>query len=112
VILLSHDHFDHLCKPTMIQLARSGVPVVTALGVGAHLERYGFATDRITELDWHESIELAGGPAHRHAGAALLRSPARRAQHHAVGVVGDPVRTPQGVLLRRYRPDARIRGDR
>jgi L-ascorbate metabolism protein UlaG (beta-lactamase superfamily) len=60
LIILSHDHFDHLCKSTMQQLARTGVPVVTALGVGAHLERYGFAPDRITELDWDESVELAG----------------------------------------------------
>jgi L-ascorbate metabolism protein UlaG (beta-lactamase superfamily) len=60
LILLSHDHFDHLDKPTMTQLARSGVPIITALGVGAHLERYGFTPDRITELDWNESIELAG----------------------------------------------------
>jgi L-ascorbate metabolism protein UlaG (beta-lactamase superfamily) len=60
LILLSHDHFDHLCRPTMTQLARTQVPVVTALGVGAHLERFGFAPERITELDWHESVELGG----------------------------------------------------
>jgi len=60
LVLLSHDHFDHLCKSTMTALARSNVPIVTALGVGAHLERYGFGPERITELDWHESVELAG----------------------------------------------------
>jgi L-ascorbate metabolism protein UlaG (beta-lactamase superfamily) len=60
LVLLSHDHFDHLCKPTITALARSRVPIVTALGVGAHLERYGVAPERITELDWHESVELAG----------------------------------------------------
>ncbi len=60
VVLLSHDHLDHLCKPTMTALARSGIPIVTALGVGAHLERYGFAPALITELDWHESIEVGG----------------------------------------------------
>lgn len=60
LILLSHDHLDHLCKPTMTALARTGVPVVTALGVGAHLERYGFAPEKITELDWNEFTELGG----------------------------------------------------
>lgn len=60
VVVLSHDHFDHLCKSTMRALARSSVPIVTALGVGAHLERYGIAPARITELDWHESIEING----------------------------------------------------
>jgi L-ascorbate metabolism protein UlaG (beta-lactamase superfamily) len=60
VVLLSHDHLDHLCRPTMLALARTGVPIVTALGVGAHLEKYGFEPARITELDWHESVELDG----------------------------------------------------
>ncbi|HEX4420385.1 MAG TPA: MBL fold metallo-hydrolase [Kofleriaceae bacterium] len=70
LVLLSHDHFDHLCKPTMQALARMTVPIVTALGVGAHLERYGIAPSRITELDWHESIERGG-----------LRLTAQPAQH-------------------------------
>jgi L-ascorbate metabolism protein UlaG (beta-lactamase superfamily) len=40
-VLLSHDHFDHLCRSTMESLARTRVPIITALGVGAHLEEYG-----------------------------------------------------------------------
>ena len=59
-VLLSHDHFDHLCRATMESLARMGVPVVTALGVGAHLQRFGFAPERIVELDWHESAVVGG----------------------------------------------------
>jgi len=59
-VLLSHDHFDHLCASTMRALARANVPVVTALGVGAHLERCGFAPERITELDWFESAVVGG----------------------------------------------------
>jgi L-ascorbate metabolism protein UlaG (beta-lactamase superfamily) len=60
VILLSHDHFDHLCAPTMREIARLDVPIVTALGVGAYLERFGVAPSRITELDWHESATVGG----------------------------------------------------
>ncbi len=59
-VLLSHDHFDHLCRSTMESLARTRVPIVTALGVGAHLEEYGVDPARITELDWHEHAEVAG----------------------------------------------------
>ena len=59
-VVLSHDHFDHLCAPTMRRLARMNVPIVTSLGVGARLERYGLDPARITELDWHESTEVAG----------------------------------------------------
>ena len=60
VVLLSHDHFDHLCAPTMREIAKMSVPIVTALGVGAHLEKYGVAPERITELDWFESAVIGG----------------------------------------------------
>ena len=59
-VLVSHDHFDHLCGPTIRALGKLGVPIVTALGVGAHLEKYGVDPAHITELDWHESA-LVGG---------------------------------------------------
>ncbi len=59
-VLVSHDHFDHLCSSTMKQLAKRRVPFVTALGVGAHLERFGVDPASITELDWHESAEIGG----------------------------------------------------
>lgn len=59
-VLLSHDHFDHLCRATMTALARRRVPVVTALGVGAHLEAFGVDPAVITELDWGEGAEVGG----------------------------------------------------
>lgn len=60
VVLISHDHYDHLCWPTMVQLAKSAVPIVTSLGVGAHLERWGIAAARITELDWGDATQVKG----------------------------------------------------
>jgi L-ascorbate metabolism protein UlaG (beta-lactamase superfamily) len=40
------------------------VPFVTSLGVGAHLESWGIAPERIIELDWWESVAIADGRAH------------------------------------------------
>jgi L-ascorbate metabolism protein UlaG (beta-lactamase superfamily) len=60
VVLLSHDHYDHLCRTTMRAIGKRGVPVVTALGVGARLECFGVASDTITELDWHEHVDVGG----------------------------------------------------
>lgn len=60
VVLLSHDHYDHLCAQTMRALARVDVPIVTSLGVGARLEALGVAAERIHELDWAESVDLRG----------------------------------------------------
>jgi L-ascorbate metabolism protein UlaG (beta-lactamase superfamily) len=45
----------------MRELARLRVPVITSLGVGAHLERLGVAPELITELDWWEEHTLPGG---------------------------------------------------
>ncbi len=36
---------------------------MTSLGVGAHLEAWGVASARVTELDWWESAPIAGGRA-------------------------------------------------
>lgn len=60
-VLVSHDHFDHLCKPTIEQIAKLDVPVITSLGVGAHLEAFGVLPERIVELDWGEQHALPGG---------------------------------------------------
>ena len=58
LVLVSHDHYDHLDYPTIRELARMDVPFVTSLGVGAHLEAWGVAPQRITELHWWESHTL------------------------------------------------------
>src|SRR5882757_8935833 len=33
-VLLSHDHYDHLCRSSIRELAQLRVPIVTSLGVG------------------------------------------------------------------------------
>ena len=60
LVVVSHDHYDHLDYPTVHALARVGVPFVTSLGVGAHLEAFGVRPELIHELDWWESHTLAG----------------------------------------------------
>ena len=59
-VLLSHDHYDHLDFTTMRLLRRVNVPIVTSLGVGAHLEAFGITPARIVELDWWESHRIPG----------------------------------------------------
>ncbi len=60
LVVISHDHYDHLDLPTIRALAKTAVPFVTALGVGAHLEAWGVPAARITELDWWQSHRLPG----------------------------------------------------
>lgn len=58
LVLISHDHYDHLDYHTIRELVRAPVPFVTSLGVGAHLEAWGIPAARITELDWWESVRV------------------------------------------------------
>jgi L-ascorbate metabolism protein UlaG (beta-lactamase superfamily) len=60
VVLISHDHYDHLGAKTVKRLAQLQPQAkwVTALGVGAWLRRFGVAAAQITELDWTESVEI------------------------------------------------------
>ena len=61
-VLISHDHYDHLGAGTVRKLVRWQPQAwwVTSLGVGAILERFGVPADRISELDWTESVQVAG----------------------------------------------------
>ncbi|GAA2472423.1 MBL fold metallo-hydrolase [Streptomyces mauvecolor] len=60
VVVISHDHYDHLDLPTIRSLAGTGTVFAVPLGVGAHLEHWGVPADRIHELDWNESVKVAG----------------------------------------------------
>ncbi|NJC70479.1 Zn-dependent hydrolase [Planosporangium thailandense] len=60
-IVISHDHYDHLDMATVRALTRTrSAPFVVPLGVGAHLAHWQVPADRIIELDWDESVSVAG----------------------------------------------------
>ncbi|MGV9422665.1 MBL fold metallo-hydrolase [Streptomyces sp. NPDC003656] len=60
VVVISHDHYDHLDMPTIKALADTDTLFAVPLGVGAHLEHWGVSPDRLRELDWHESARIGG----------------------------------------------------
>lgn len=60
VVILSHDHYDHLDYWTVQRMLDRDVVWVTSLGCGAHLEAFGVPASRIRELDWWEETEVNG----------------------------------------------------
>ncbi|MDT0433177.1 MULTISPECIES: MBL fold metallo-hydrolase [Streptomyces] len=60
VVVISHDHYDHLDMPTIKALAGTDTLFAVPLGVGAHLEHWGVPADRLRELDWHEETRVGG----------------------------------------------------
>jgi L-ascorbate metabolism protein UlaG (beta-lactamase superfamily) len=78
VVLISHDHFDHLDMSTVQALAARGSRFAVPLGVGAHLEAWSIPAAQISELDWGESVrvgalELVATPARHYSGRNPLR---------------------------------------
>ncbi len=57
VVLVSHNHYDHLDLPTLARLRQRFAPtVLAAAGDGRLIGRLGFA--RLHELDWWDAIAL------------------------------------------------------
>lgn len=114
VVVVSHDHYDHLDYPTIRELAKSDVPFVTSLGVGAHLEAWGVESKRIVELEWWQSHELPGNgltvtaaPSQHFSGrglkdrnATLWSSLVVRSPRHAVFFSGDTGLTTEYAVIR------------
>ncbi len=79
LLILSHDHYDHLDYQTIRELAPKVKQFCTPLGVGAHLEHWGVPAAKITELDWWEThttpagIGIRATPARHFSGRSLSR---------------------------------------
>ncbi|WP_228448458.1 MULTISPECIES: MBL fold metallo-hydrolase [unclassified Chryseobacterium] len=57
-LVITHDHFDHLDYPTVQSIKdRTGMAIVP-LGVGAHLERWGYTEQQLIEEEWGTEVEL------------------------------------------------------
>ena len=65
VVLVSHDHYDHLGESTIRRLAKMEsmhkAQWVTSLGVGKTLRAFGVDAGRIVELDWTQQVAIANG---------------------------------------------------
>ena len=57
-LILTHDHYDHLDYDTMMRIKPKIKKIITSLGVGEHLEYWGYSSKIIEELDWHDTTTL------------------------------------------------------
>jgi L-ascorbate metabolism protein UlaG (beta-lactamase superfamily) len=79
VVIVSHDHYDHLGQETIRKLAKldatSKARWVTSLGVGKRLKKFGVEKGKIAELDWTDSLTVTS---ERNSDAIKIRAlPAR-----------------------------------
>jgi len=57
VVLISHDHYDHLDMKTIVEF--QGAQFLTPLGVKPHLELWGISGEDIGEFDWYEGTKIS-----------------------------------------------------
>jgi len=61
VLIISHDHYDHLDYRTLKKLKDRIKMAVVPMGVGADLVYWGFDPKKIIELNWNQSVILPAG---------------------------------------------------
>ena len=83
VLIISHDHYDHLDYRTLIKLKDNIKMAVVPMGVGSDLVYWGFDRKKIIELNWNQSARLPGG----------LRITATPAQHKSNRTYGQENKT-------------------
>lgn len=79
-LFLTHDHWDHLDYKTIVKLRGKVGKVICPLGVGSHLEYWGYDPAIIFENDWGDTLNLDTGfvvhttPARHFSGRTFKRN--------------------------------------
>lgn len=76
-VLISHDHYDHLDRPTISELKDRSPLFIVPLGVASHLAYWGVPAAHIIEVDWWDKtkvggLEVVSTPARHASGRTLL----------------------------------------
>jgi L-ascorbate metabolism protein UlaG (beta-lactamase superfamily) len=79
-LFISHDHWDHVDYHTLLKLKPKVKKVIGGLGIGAHLEHWGYDKSIIIEEDWNTTLSLDSGftvhtsPARHFSGRGFSRN--------------------------------------
>ena len=107
MVLMSHNHYDHLDTLVVDHFKTSEVDFVVPLGIKSWLIKRGVKSENVTELDWWEDYELDGltvvsTPARHFSGRGLFdrdeafwTSWAILGENHKAFFSGDTGMTPQ-----------------
>jgi L-ascorbate metabolism protein UlaG (beta-lactamase superfamily) len=60
MVLISHNHYDHLDKKVVNHFKNSAVDFFVPLGIKSLLIKWGVRSEKVYELNWWEEIELDG----------------------------------------------------
>lgn len=76
-VILSHDHYDHLDRDTVLALAARTDVFLSPLGVGDRLIEWGIDAKKVRQFDWWQGVEIDGleftaTPAQHFSGRSLF----------------------------------------
>lgn len=76
VVIISHDHYDHLDYPSIKELKDKVNHFFVPLGVGNHLRRWKISEDKISEMDWwqeasYQDLKIVLTPSRHMSGRGL-----------------------------------------
>lgn len=80
LVIITHDHYDHLDFKTISALKSQADKFLMPLGVSSHFASWGFDEKQLHELDWWETfnfnsqIKVTATPARHFSGRSLERS--------------------------------------
>lgn len=60
LLILSHDHYDHLDYQVIKRISRKVDKVIVPLGVECHLRKWKFDMSKVENMAWWEEIQLDG----------------------------------------------------
>ena len=88
VLIITHEHWDHLDYATLRDLRPKVKQVICPLGVGEYLEYWKYDKAIITEMDWYESLtgenrEALIVPSGKEAGLTAERSNSETVQQRS-----------------------------
>ncbi|WP_312391025.1 MBL fold metallo-hydrolase [Chryseobacterium sp.] len=79
-LVITHDHYDHLDYPTVKAIKDRVGKVILPLGVGAHLERWGYKYEQLIEEEWgveailKNNLKITFTPARHFSGRKVKRN--------------------------------------
>lgn len=79
IVIITHDHYDHLDYRTIKQIDSKVTRYIMPLGVEKHFEKWGIADAKLIDMAWWEEIEINGltigcVPGRHHSGRGLTNT--------------------------------------
>jgi L-ascorbate metabolism protein UlaG (beta-lactamase superfamily) len=114
-VILSHDHYDHLDRTTILQLAKTTDVFLTPLGVGDRLIAWGVDASKVRQFDWWQGttidgVQFTATPRSTFSGAVLFDG--NKTLWASWVIVDGADKTIALVLQRRHRLLRRLQGNR